>query len=134
MHRAGNRSDGRTNRQAALKSPPVGAPVYRGRMFRSAPSKSPFRSAGPADRFDSTMIRLHHPHGTEFFLNTDLVESVVAGPETTVTLFDGRTFEVRESASTVVELIRTFRASVLREAEDMRAVGANLILLPGGEG
>lgn len=80
------------------------------------------------------MIRLHHPHGTEFFLNTDLVESVVAGPETTVTLFDGRTFEVRESASTVVELIRTFRASVLREAEDMRAVGANLILLPGGEG
>ena len=77
------------------------------------------------------MIRLHTPDGTEFFLNADLVESVATEAGTIVTLFDGRRLRVEECASTIVERIRSFRASILREAEDMRFEPAELVVFPG---
>jgi flagellar protein FlbD len=79
------------------------------------------------------MIKLHRIRGEEFFLNADLVESVASTPDTVVTLFDGRKVVVAESAEEVVDRIRTFRASVLRVADDLRSGNAELVSLPGGK-
>jgi flagellar protein FlbD len=78
------------------------------------------------------MIRLHHFRGEEFFLNCDLVESIQSTPDTVLTLFDGRKMVVAETAEQVVELIRYFRASILREADALRSGGASLVAFPGG--
>ena len=78
------------------------------------------------------MIRLHHFRGEEYFLNCDLVESVQSTPDTVLTLFDGRKMVVAETAEQVVDLIRLYRASILREADALRSGGANLVAFPGG--
>ncbi len=78
------------------------------------------------------MIRLTRLHGHEFFLNADLIETVTATPVTTVTLFDGHRFEVAESVETVIERIRHTRATVLRDAEDLRIARPDLVVIHGG--
>jgi flagellar protein FlbD len=54
------------------------------------------------------------------FLNTDLIESIEATPDTVVTLVDGRKFVVAESPEEVVQRTLGFRASVLAAAEELR--------------
>ncbi len=63
------------------------------------------------------MIRLTRLNGTEVFLNADLVATVEAHHDTVVTLVDGKTYVVQESAETVVARITTYRAEVLAAAE-----------------
>lgn len=63
------------------------------------------------------MIRLTRLNGSEMYLNADLVATVEAHHDTVVTLVDGRTYVVLESASAVVDSITTYRASVLANAE-----------------
>ncbi len=63
------------------------------------------------------MIRLTRLNGSEMYLNADLVATVEAHHDTVVTLVDGRTYVVLESASAVVDSITTYRASVLASAE-----------------
>lgn len=79
------------------------------------------------------MIKLHRLRGEEFFLNADLVEAVADTPDTVVTLFDGRKIVVGESAEEVVDRILTFRASILRLADELRSGGADLLAFPGGK-
>ncbi len=63
------------------------------------------------------MIRLTRLNGSEMYLNADLVATVEAHHDTVVTLVDGRTYVVLESASAVVDSITAYRASVLASAE-----------------
>lgn len=63
------------------------------------------------------MIRLTRLNGTSMFLNADLVATVETHHDTVVTLVDGRTYVVLESAETVVTEITQYRAAVLAAAE-----------------
>ncbi len=65
----------------------------------------------------SQVIRLTRLNGSEMYLNADLVATVEAHHDTVVTLVDGRTYVVLESATAVVESITAYRASVLATAE-----------------
>ena len=62
------------------------------------------------------MIVVTRFSGPAVALNCDLIERVEANPDTVLTMVDGSRYVVRESIAEVVEKIRAFRASVLREA------------------
>ena len=59
------------------------------------------------------MIRLTRLSGSEFALNSDLIERVDATPDTVVTLVDGKKYVVTESLDDVVALVRRHRGEVL---------------------
>lgn len=63
------------------------------------------------------MIRLTRLNGSSMFLNADLVATVETHHDTVVTLVDGRTYVVLESAEKVVEEITQYRANVLAATE-----------------
>ena len=63
------------------------------------------------------MIRLTRLNGSEMYLNADLVATVESHHDTVVTLVDGKTYVVVESADQVVTQIRSYRASILAAAE-----------------
>jgi flagellar protein FlbD len=63
------------------------------------------------------VIRLTRLNGSEMYLNADLVATVESHHDTVVTLVDGKTYVVLESAAAVVEHITSYRASVLAAAE-----------------
>lgn len=83
------------------------------------------------------MILVHRLSGEPLYLNADLVESVETTPDTVVTLVDGRRVFVQEEPSAVVERVRSFRASLLVAADDMResrvtrGTAPNLSVVPG---
>ncbi len=80
------------------------------------------------------MIMVHRVKGGSIFLNSDLIESIEATPDTVVTLADGRRLLAADPPTELVHRISIFRASVLAAAEDMRrSSGASLVVLPGGE-
>jgi flagellar protein FlbD len=63
------------------------------------------------------VIRLTRLNGSEMYLNADLVATVESHHDTVVTLVDGKTYVVVESAELVVAQITSYRASVLAAAE-----------------
>lgn len=63
------------------------------------------------------MIRLTRLNGSELYLNADLVATVEAHHDTVVTLVDGKTYVVLETADQVVTRITEYRAAVLASAE-----------------
>ena len=63
------------------------------------------------------MIRLTRLNGSEMYLNADLVATVESHHDTVVTLVDGKTYVVVETADQVVAQITSYRASVLAAAE-----------------
>ena len=65
------------------------------------------------------MIRLSRLNGSEVHLNADLIATVESHHDTVVTLVDGRTYVVRDTAAQVVESITRYRATVLALAEQM---------------
>ncbi len=81
------------------------------------------------------MIRLHRLNHGEMHLNTDLIATVESHHDTVVTLVDGKTYVVLDTADEVVDAVRTYRASVLALAERMLTVpvaeepGARLVVL-----
>lgn len=74
------------------------------------------------------MIRLTRLNGSEVYLNADLVATVESHHDTVVTLVDGKTYVVLETAEQVVERITSYRAHVLA------AVEVELTELPPEEG
>ena len=66
------------------------------------------------------MILVHRLRGEPMLLNPDLIESIEITPDTVITLVDGRKAIVAESPDQLVELIRSYRASVLHAAEQLR--------------
>jgi flagellar protein FlbD len=65
------------------------------------------------------MIRLTRLNGSEVYLNADLVATVESHHDTVVTLVDGRTYVVTDTAQGVVDAVTRYRASVLALAEQM---------------
>lgn len=65
------------------------------------------------------MIRLARLNGSEVYLNADLVATVESHHDTVVTLVDGRTYVVSDTAEEVVDAVTRYRASVLALAEQM---------------
>ena len=65
------------------------------------------------------MIRLSRLNGTEVHLNADLIATVESHHDTVVTLVDGRTYVVRDTAQGVVDAVTRYRATVLALAEHM---------------
>ena len=80
------------------------------------------------------MIRVTRLNGPGFLLNPDLIERADCTPDTVVTLVDGTKYVIAESLDTLVELVRTYRASIIVAAEEMvheqMAQTAPLIRLP----
>ena len=63
------------------------------------------------------VIPLTRLNGTSFALNPDLVARADVTPDTVLTLTDGAKYVVAESLRDVVDLIVSFRAAILRAAE-----------------
>lgn len=65
------------------------------------------------------MITLTRLSGTEFVLNSDLIERVESTPDTIITLVDGTKYVVAEAPSEIVRAIRTYRAEIVACATSM---------------
>jgi flagellar protein FlbD len=72
------------------------------------------------------VILLTRLGGETFALNQDLIERADATPDTVVTLVDGTKYVITESLPDLVELVRTFRASVITEAQHLERQTAAL--------
>ena len=58
------------------------------------------------------MIWLTRFDGTRFVLNTDLIESAEATPDTVITLTNGHHFVVREGVDELIARVVTFRRRI----------------------
>lgn len=61
------------------------------------------------------MIRLTRLTGSQFVLNSDLIERVDRTPDTVITLVDGTKYIVSEDLSEVTDLVIAFRRELLAE-------------------
>ncbi len=59
------------------------------------------------------MIRLTRLNGSELIVNNDLVKTIEATPDTTLTLVSGEKLMVREPIDTVIERIIAYRHLVV---------------------
>ena len=86
------------------------------------------------------MVRLTRLNGTVVHVNADLVATVEEHHDTVVTLVDGKTYVVQESADEVVQEVVAYRGAVLAAAERIAAeriaaeeaqpAAARLVVLP----
>lgn len=58
------------------------------------------------------MITLNKLNGVPFILNCEMIETVAANPDTTITLTNGTFYIVRESVDEVVEKTIAYRQKV----------------------
>jgi flagellar protein FlbD len=65
------------------------------------------------------VILLTRLGGPAFALNQDLIERADATPDTVLTLVDGTKYVIMESLDELIELVRTYRASVIAEAQHL---------------
>lgn len=63
------------------------------------------------------MILVKKLSGTEIVLNSDLIETIEATPDTVITLIDGTRYLVIESPAEIVDRVLNYRAALLRLAE-----------------
>ena len=76
------------------------------------------------------MIKLNRLHGNGMFhVNPDLIETVEARPDTTVTLVNKHRYVVEDTVEQVIERIVAYRALVVSAAgvEGDRAAGARIM-------
>lgn len=65
------------------------------------------------------MIELTSFNGKIFYLNPDLIYRMEEVPDTTITLVDGKSLIVRESAKDVVNLIISYRQQTLSQVANV---------------
>ena len=79
------------------------------------------------------MVRLTRLNGTVTHVNADLIASIEEHHDTVVTLVDGKTYVVQETAEELVTGIVTYRGSILAAVERMATesggVDAQLVVL-----
>ena len=63
------------------------------------------------------MIKLTRLNGGVLHLNADLIATVEHHHDTVLTLVDGKTYVLQDSAEDVVDAVRQYRASVIVAAE-----------------
>ena len=68
------------------------------------------------------MIRLTRLNGGVMYLNADLVATVEHHHDTVLTLVDGKTYVLQNTAEEVVDAVRDYRASILAAAERLAAL------------
>ena len=79
------------------------------------------------------MILVHRLKGEPLFVNSDLIDTIEATPDTVISLADGRKLVVAESPEDIVDSIRRYRASVIVATDEMRELAgrtADLVVLP----
>ena len=59
------------------------------------------------------MITLTRLSGSQFALNSDLIERIDSTPDTVITLVDGTKYVVAETLADVIAIVRAHRAEVL---------------------
>jgi flagellar protein FlbD len=64
------------------------------------------------------MILVTKLSGQEIVLNSDLIETIEATPDTVVTLVDGTRYLITEAPREVVARIQAYRVALLRLADD----------------
>ncbi|CAM3339574.1 flagellar FlbD family protein [Nocardioides dubius] len=69
------------------------------------------------------MITLTRLSGSQFVLNSDLIERVDATPDTVITLVDGKKYVVAERPSEIVKLVREHRGWVVAMRDVLEADG-----------
>ncbi len=62
------------------------------------------------------MIVLTRLNDSQFAVNPDLIERILANPDTTLVMVDGAKYIVTESMGEVIELITQYRAEIIRVA------------------
>lgn len=80
------------------------------------------------------MVRLTRLNGTVMHVNADLIATVEEHHDTVVTLLDGKTYVVQETAEAVVAGVVTYRGAILAAAERLGqpaepATSAQLLVL-----
>ncbi len=60
------------------------------------------------------MICVSRLDGSEFYVNSDLIQTVESTPDTHIVLTNGARFVVREKDVEVVDLVLAFRRSIVR--------------------
>ena len=69
------------------------------------------------------MIKVTRLNGTEFVLNSDLIEQIEKTPDTVITLTTGNNIVVKESVPDVVNRILAYRQQInSKKADDMPSV------------
>lgn len=66
------------------------------------------------------MILVTRLNGDTLAVNADMIQRAEATPDTVITLVDGSKLVVTESVDVVIDRVRSFRASVVAAAEDLR--------------
>jgi len=73
------------------------------------------------------VIRLTRLKGKEFVLNAEMIESIEALPDTTITLFNGRRYIVLEKVDEVVEKVLEYKRKAYPVIDILK-------FLPGAQG
>ena len=58
------------------------------------------------------MIKLTRLNKQEYYLNSDMIETVEMTPDTVITMLNGKKFIVAETAADVVDLVIEFRSKL----------------------
>ncbi len=66
------------------------------------------------------MIIVTRLNGPQFSVNPDLLQRIDATPDTILTLVDGTKYIVEESMPQVIDLITTYRATLVARAQDLQ--------------
>ena len=64
------------------------------------------------------MIELQRFNGKKFILNAELIETIEASPDTTITLTTGKVFVVRDSVQDVKHLILKYKHNITTYKEN----------------
>ena len=60
------------------------------------------------------MIKVTKLNNNEYYLNSDLIETVESTPDTIITTVNGKKFMVRENVDEVVERVLSFKNRIYR--------------------
>ncbi|WP_298462415.1 flagellar FlbD family protein [uncultured Cellulomonas sp.] len=66
------------------------------------------------------MIIVTRLNGGQFSVNPDLLQRIDSAPDTILTLVDGTKYIVEESMPRVIDLITTYRATLVARAQDLQ--------------
>ncbi len=66
------------------------------------------------------MIIVTRLNGPQFSVNPDLLQRIDSAPDTILTLVDGTKYIVEESMPQVIDLITSYRATLLARAQDVQ--------------
>lgn len=70
------------------------------------------------------MIKLTRLNGSVYVLNSDLIETVEATPDTVITTVDGKRYVCRESVDEVIRKVVEFEGSIRFYADSQKIEGA----------